>query len=738
MLSVFQTVVQEISDTLVGQLSTYDLMFEGLRATLRAEIQSAIIIAERNLPNEFAIKVLKVLFMVKYVKEFKASAKNIATLLIDNFNIDVLEHNKKVQEALNLLEDQTYVERNSDIYEFLTDEEKDIEQEIKTTQINNSDVGDLLASIVFEEIIKDGKLRFEDNKNDYPFCRKMDDTLLSKEQPIAINVITPLNDRSTDENVLKANSMGRNELIVKIPEDRQLLMDLYLHKRTEKYIQQTHSTTLNEATNQILRSKGTLNSERRRALTQKLEDFLGKSKIYLNGSELDITNTNAKTKIYIAFQSLVKHAFPNINMLRTIYKEEDLKSILLGKPDDLFKNDDASMSEAEIEIVTFITRNRQSGERTTTKSLIDKFSGTPYGWPQIGILCVFAKVFLRGKVEIKKDSNILENKEVFDVLSSNRHYTNTIIEPQLDFDEKKVRKLKELHQEYFNEANTGKEPKEVAQAFKEKLFAEINFLKTILVQKNQYKFLDQIEKPISKLEILSNQDYTYFINEVAQFSDELLDLKEQTTDPIKRFINSPQKAVYDEIISFAEKNEENFSYLSNSEIVSFSGVKENPQPYKNNVIQKAKASLDIIQKEIVTKIDEEKKIAVSSVESLIQKLQQFDGFSKLTDDQKSQVLLPFNKAIEEINCQRLIPSIKDKARIAIDKYEQQVTLIGVLLKQNGGSTTKSDPVQYIRKSQVEIHYAKHELIDAADVEEYTSQLKDEYLKVIKQNKRILL
>jgi len=178
--------------------------------------------------------------MVKYVKEFKASAKNIATLLIDNFNIDVLEHNKKVQEALNLLEDQTYVERNSDIYEFLTDEEKDIEQEIKTTQINNSDVGDLLASIVFEEIIKDGKLRFEDNKNDYPFCRKMDDTLLSKEQPIAINVITPLNDRSTDENVLKANSMGRNELIVKI--DNYLW--IYIFTREQKSIFSKHTQQL--------------------------------------------------------------------------------------------------------------------------------------------------------------------------------------------------------------------------------------------------------------------------------------------------------------------------------------------------------------------------------------------------------------------------------------------------------------------------------------------------------------
>ena len=62
----------------------------------------------------------------------------------------------------------------------------------------------------------------------------------------------------------------------------------------------------------------------------------------------------------------------------------------------------------------------------------------------------------------------------------------------------------------------------------------------------------------------------------------------------------------------------------------------------------------------------------------------------------------------------------------------------MLLKQNSGSTTKSDPVQYVQKSQVEIHYSKHELVDAADVEEYTGQLKEEYLKIIKQNKRILL
>lgn len=737
MLSVFQTVVQQLADYSINQIATYDLMFEGLRATLRGEIQSAIIVAERNLSNEFAIKVLKVLFMVKYVKEFKATAKNISTLLIDNIHITIAEHDKKVQEALNLLEEEIYVQRSADVYEFLTDEEKDIEKEIKSTQIEQSDIGDLLADIVFSEIIRDAKLRYEDNKNDYAFSRKMDDTLLSKEQPVSINILTPLSESSSDESILKANSMGKRELLIKLSDDSQLMKDLFLYKRTEKYIQQTHSTTLNEGTKQILLSKGTLNNERRRNLYAKLEEALGKAKIYLNGTELDITNTQPKTKIYLAFQNLIKFAYSNINMLRTIYKEEDLKTFLINKPDDLFKNDDTSMSEAEVEMLTSITRNKQSGERTTTKTIIDRFSGIPYGWPQAGILCILAKIYLRGKVEIKRDSNILDDREIYEAFSNNRHYANTIIEPQHEFDDRKVRKLKDLHQEYFNEANSGKEPKEVGLQFKQKLNEEVNILKTLLYQKAQYKFLEQLEQALSVLEKLHSQEYPYYLNEVDKFEDEILDIKEKTTEPIKRFMNSPQKNVYDEIISFVDRNEENFSYLDHSEISTLSEVRESAVPYKNNTIQKAKKSLDVIQKEIVTKVEEEIKLAISSVGTTIKKVESFEGFSKLNSEQKEQVLSPFAKAIEEIKSQKLIASIKDKARIVNDKYEQQVTLIGVLSKgkDDGG---KTPPVEYVRRSQIQVGYSKNELKTVDDVNEYTDQLKDEYLKIIKQNKRILL
>ena len=56
-----------------------------------------------------------------------------------------------VQAALDLLEQQTYIMRRGEEYEYLTEEEKDIEQEIKNEQVDNSAILDRLGSIIFDE-----------------------------------------------------------------------------------------------------------------------------------------------------------------------------------------------------------------------------------------------------------------------------------------------------------------------------------------------------------------------------------------------------------------------------------------------------------------------------------------------------------------------------------------------------------------------------------------------------------
>ena len=70
--------------------------------------------------------------------------------MLEDFNQNQLMLRKSIEEALNLLEQQTYIQRNGDIYEFLTDEEQDVESEIKNTEVETTDVLEEIQKIVFE------------------------------------------------------------------------------------------------------------------------------------------------------------------------------------------------------------------------------------------------------------------------------------------------------------------------------------------------------------------------------------------------------------------------------------------------------------------------------------------------------------------------------------------------------------------------------------------------------------
>jgi len=264
MLGVFQQVAMQISGYEIGQLASFDLMFEGIQTALKAQTQKAVFTAERQLGNEFALKVLKALFLVKYIKEFKPSLRNLCVLMLDAFNQDLPQLRKHVEEALNYLEQQTYIKRNGELYEYLTDEEKDIEKEIKNTEVESTEVAAELEKIVFDHVIKQRKIRYDDNGPDYPYSRKLDDRLHGREYELAIHVVTPFHENAENESILRMQSMGRDELLVLMPPDDRLMRDITLYKQTEKYIRQNITTSQQEAVTRILTNKGDQNRDRYR------------------------------------------------------------------------------------------------------------------------------------------------------------------------------------------------------------------------------------------------------------------------------------------------------------------------------------------------------------------------------------------------------------------------------------------------------------------------------------------
>jgi len=149
LLGVCHTVAKNLKDNELDTIVTFPMMFDAIKHDFRSAVYTDVTSAEKNLGSPLAVDILKALFLVKYVKGFHANLKNITILLLPKFEIDIDQLQKELQEALNLLESQTYVHRTSlNTYEYLTNQEKDVEKEIKNTEIDDGAPNKLLASLL--------------------------------------------------------------------------------------------------------------------------------------------------------------------------------------------------------------------------------------------------------------------------------------------------------------------------------------------------------------------------------------------------------------------------------------------------------------------------------------------------------------------------------------------------------------------------------------------------------------
>lgn len=743
MLGVFQQVAKATANNELGTIASFAQMYDGIRDILQSNIQSDIFQAERSLGSVLGVEILKALFLVKYVKGFHATIKNITTLLLPSFTVDLAAFQKQVQEALNLLENQTYVQRVADTYEYLTNQEKDVENEIKNTDIDPAAPGTLLAELLFDEILRDTKVRLDSNNQIYEFGKKIDDNLIGRDRDFFVNFITPLNPNAVTTSNVAMKSIGSNDLIVHLPDDKRLLDELRLIVKTLKYISTNNGANLDPAKSRILSEKSQQNQERRRTLLGQLKEMMADAKMYMNGSEItDIGSRDPKTKITVGVQQLIKVIYTNLKMLTVDFNEEHLKKIIDSRDNLLFTD---TLSEVEIEIINRISRNKSAHERTTTKNLLDFFAARPYGWYQVAILCIIAKLYKRNKISIKQDSNILDGNAVLEALSRNNQFANTLIDLEEEISNPTIQKLKSFYQEYFNEANLGIEPKDISRLFKLRLGNELQEVNNMYILRSRFKFLEVLGEPLVRLKSVAEKEHPYFFTALPDFEDNLLDDKEQIIDPIKKFMNGFQKEIFENVILYLDSDNANFNYIDKAPIEKLSMVRESKAPYMSTIMQEAKQALEEVKNQIAAAIKNEKEIATTAIQSAIDKLKSFADFDKLNSSQQQQVLKPLEQELTDINTERFIGNIRTKSNHAVNElYQQQLELMSLMASPPPPPPTGGDPepptpkVVYVPKATVKVPYKKPALETKEDVEEYIKALKEQYLKIIAENKRISL
>ena len=678
MLAVFQEVAKAVRTEEVGRLATFDLMYDGIAASIRGDMQTAIKMAERQLGEGLPIRILKSLFLLKWVREFKATPRNVAILLIDRPEIDIRAHEKAVLAALAHLESQSYLQRNADIYEFLTDTEKDIEVAIKNTDIDESQVADLLSKVLFADVLRDPKIRYEGNGQDYAYARKLDDALIGRgEADIALNIITTEHPNHTSPTTLAAQNTGKAELLAILPADTGLSEQARLFLKTQKYVH--HNTgTGDESRTAILDLRSQQNSIRRTAMQEMASQFLSRAPLYLNGSRLDtVGEGEARNRFAKACQELITFSFPCLRMVKGLCDESTLSHALLAQ-DDLLTSGTQALSEAEEEILTYVLRNQDNGARTSIEEIVRNFGKRPYGWYPMVVLTLVGRLFRMGKIELRA-AELLDARSAFEHLKNSRQHGGIKVRLQEVFDPTKVNALKKFHHDFFDRPNAGNEARSAGQFTAEALAAEARDLTILLDQSNRYTFLDALRPIVAQLTKLGENDYTYLLNHLNEFQDDLLTAKEDIVSPIKAFMHGPQRVAYDEAISFLREEEANFAEMSPSEVQPLRDLAASPHPYRGNAVPAAKAAVARVRGILADLIKTERDGALAALESHLSRLEAVDDFKALDAPDRQQVQAPSIAAREAIQSARFVTGIRDRLRrYATQDYPAQLALASSL------------------------------------------------------------
>lgn len=738
MLAVFQDVAKAIRNEDIGKLATFDLMFEGIAASLRGDIQTSVRQAERQLDDPLAIRILKALFILKWVPQFKPTARNVAILLIDRPDIDIQAHEKAVLRALMLLESQCYLQRNGDCFEFLTDTEKDIEVEIKNTDIEESQLTKILAEILFTDVLRDPKIRYEGNGQDYVYARKLDDQLVGRDADFAINIITTEHDNHGNLQALAAQNTGKAELLAVLPLDLRVTDDARLFLKTQKYIQQNTGMGVDENRRAILTQRGQQNSARRNALQALCAELLGKAPLYLNGAKMaDIGEGEPRNRYAKASQHLVSFAYPNLRMLKGAYDENTLTKTLLD-PSDLFDGTTQKLSEAEAEIETYVLRNQTNGERTSLEEIVRNFGKRPYGWYPMAVLTLLARLFRLGKVELR-GPDLLDAKTALTAMKNSRQHGSVRARIQEQFDANKVAAVKRFHHDFFDRVNDGTDPRSVGQETIGAFAGEAQLLQALADQKARYPFLAKLETPLQRISALGDKDYAYVLNHLADFAGELLTTKDDLIGPIKTFMHGPQRAAFDEVMAFYQAEEANFGELPGDEIDALRRLAESDAPYRGTILPEAKSATGRLRALIDETLVAERQKGLEVIAAQEAKIEAVSAFGKLSDVQKRQVMEASAGARQALNSARFVSAIRDRvSRYATQEYPHQLTLVD-RLAEGGDSGGKANPApKYVSVRDLRVVCNLSILATEADLDSWLPALRAAIAEELARGNRITL
>ena len=410
MLSMYLSTAKSLQNQEEGILVPFNAFYQGLSALVDHETAIAITNAQRNNslnPDHaetcFEVEVLKVLFMIKNVREFdKPTVQNIATLMASRTDEDRYQLENRVETALKKLVQEQLVQNLGDNYIFLTNEEQEVNREIASRRPEDSEMNRELATLIFDENYRADKYRYPylNGRYSFGFNRKIDgyDALSRPDNSITVKIITSRGD-DADESRLKMLSSGESgdhTIFVQLHDDTRLNNELRMMLQIQNYLR---SGTAGRITKYraICEAKQEEVEERRQNVKVFLKQALSEADIYVYGSKLSGGSRDFETRLNDALKQQVERLFNHLTDIDKSVSEQDIGKLFADAGQMRLGGDGTGNSRALDDVRTRIERNSLSRTVTTSlKTLLGIFTKEPYGFLPVDVEWLVARLFADG------------------------------------------------------------------------------------------------------------------------------------------------------------------------------------------------------------------------------------------------------------------------------------------------------------------------------------------------------
>lgn len=407
----------------------------------------------------YDILLLKGLFLIRYIPDIvRPSVDNLATLFLDEIDADKLALKRKIQESLTRLEHQRLVNRNGDLWFFLTNEERDVAREIGHVGISSAEKSRLLCELIYDDILGgQTKVRHKDTKADYEFNRLLDGAPWKQaSHQLTLEVATPLGDDYEGLNEAKCILRSADRGLIRLAEGERLDIELTLYQQIEKYIDSPKaSSSATPSIKRILMDRKDENRQRRSRLVEQLSNLMLTGDFFVLGQKPQIKAASPTTLLDELVNYLISNTYTKLPYLKVRLADPiaEIKAILasdnIGQHSFTLGGEEGN--PLALNEVREYLQLAASQNRVLLSDIVDRFTGIPWGWkPEWEVVLLIARLFMAGEIKLMLEGSDLDPKSAVDPLTKSVRFKQVSILKRKTADATSLKRARDLHKELFS------------------------------------------------------------------------------------------------------------------------------------------------------------------------------------------------------------------------------------------------------------------------------------------------